>query len=405
MTSPPSAPAASPGTRVVAWSLWSVACLTSLAAVVFVATTEGLGPPIWGMRLSAALWAVAFATVGAVLATRLPRNPIGWLLLVAGITASTVAVAGEVSAAAPAVGQRTADVAFWFGSWAWIPTVGAVAAAILLFPDGRPASAGWRRLLVVHGALTVVVPVIVMVVPALDKTGRITESPLWTAPEWMVGPATVLLTVWQVLLAAVLASVIARRNGADAVRRLQLRWVAFAAGIVAVVALVTEVPYSLRLIDVTVYTSGTVLLGLAIALLPVAIGVAVLRYRLYEIDRIISRTVVYVLVTALLGAGYLVMVLTLQVAFTFRSGGLPDVAIAATTLVVAGAFAPVRRRVQDVVDRRFHREHHDAARLIERFGADLRQQVEHAAVERLLRQVAHDVVEPASVSVWVRRAD
>lgn len=214
--------------------------------------------------------------------------------------------------------------------------------------------------------------------------------------------ARVSLLGWQVILLVAMGSVVARRSGADATTRRQLRWIAFAAALVFATAVVVEIGSGLGFVGEDTSRWGAVLLSLAIPLIPLSIGIAVLRYRLYEIDRILSRTVVYALLTASLAAIYLSVVLVFQQLFTGRSEGVPDAVVAGTTLLIAGVFQPLRRRIQELVDGRFNRRLVDAERAIDRFGQGLRDEVEPSAIARSLRAAAQETVQPGSVSLWVR---
>lgn len=386
----------------VAWGVWSVTIAICVATAIFSLTLQEVEPPIWGMRWSAGLWALAFGTVGAVLGARRPGNPIGWLFVGAGLSSALANVAMEVSSATVDLGARLADLGYWVAAWSWIPTVSFLGAAMLLFPTGRPRSPRWIPVLVVHGVLTIAATVAAMLVPNAQGDSRIAAGPLVEPTPVLEAAARASLLAWQVILLVAMGSVIARRFGADATTRRQLRWVAFAAALVFATAAVFEIGFGLGLVGDGIYRWGGVLMSLAIPLIPISIGIAVLRYRLYEIDRILSRTVVYALLTASLAAIYLSVVLVFQQLFTGRSEGVPDAVVAGTTLLIAGVFQPLRRRIQHLVDGRFNRRMVDAERAIDRFGQGLRDEVEPSAIARSLRAAAQETVQPGSVSLWVR---
>jgi hypothetical protein len=191
---------------------------------------------------------------------------------------------------------------------------------------------------------------------------------------------------------ASVVSVVLRFRRSHGVERQQLKWFTYAAALMLAANLVT----------MTVLAEGVVsdlLFGLSIALLPVAAGLAILRYRLYDIDRLINRTLVYGLLTVLLGLGYGAVVLVFG---QLLGRDQPSLAVAAGTLTVAAAFQPARRRVQAVVDRRFNRRRYDAARTVEAFSARLREQVDLDTLSAELLAVAEQTVEPAAVSLWLR---
>jgi hypothetical protein len=198
------------------------------------------------------------------------------------------------------------------------------------------------------------------------------------------------------LLLASALSIVLRFRRSRGVERLQLKWIAFAVATTAVLWTVSDlVPagWAANLIS----GAGIV----ALCSVPVSIGVAVLRYRLYDIDRVISKTLVYGALTAILGAAYVGLVLVCQAVFSSFAGG-SDLAIAASTLVVAASFFPVRARVQRVVDRRFYRRRYDAQRTLEAFGGRLREQVELDGLRTDLEDVVAETMQPAHVAIWLR---
>jgi hypothetical protein len=195
-----------------------------------------------------------------------------------------------------------------------------------------------------------------------------------------------------------------RMRRAHGIERLQLKWIAFAASLFAVGFLVISITFFAGLSGTTVDTLRTAVLGLGISTIPVAAGIAILRYRLYDIDVVINRTLVYGALTATLAAAYLGSVLLLQLVLrpiTEES----SLAIAGSTLAVAALFRPARTRIQGAVDRRFFRRKYDAARTLERFGAHLRDEVALDSLSAELRAVVADTMQPAHVSLWLRAPD
>jgi hypothetical protein len=199
-----------------------------------------------------------------------------------------------------------------------------------------------------------------------------------------------------VALVAAAASVVVRFRRSRGVERQQLKWVTYTVGVMAAGYLV-----GLAVPDGLLSSLGTSIAVLALCAFPVAIGIAVLRYRLYEIDRLINRTLVYASVTMLLGAAYAGLVLLGQAVFSSFAGG-SDLAIAASTLVVAALFLPVRARVQGLVDRRFYRRRYDAQRTLHAFGARLREEVDMATLDEHLRNAVAETMQPSQVSLWLR---
>jgi 4-amino-4-deoxy-L-arabinose transferase-like glycosyltransferase len=206
---------------------------------------------------------------------------------------------------------------------------------------------------------------------------------------------TVLLAVLVVCMVASVASVVLRFRRSWGVERQQLKWFTYAAALMLVVNLATftVLPDG---------AAGDVLFGLALAVVPIAAGVAILRYRLYDIDRLINRTLVYAALTAVLGAVYAAVVLVLGLLFGGVGGELPSWAVAAATLAVAAVFQPARRRIQDLVDRRFNRRRYDAAKTVAAFSARLRDEIDLDTLSAELVAGVDQTVEPTTVSLWLR---
>jgi hypothetical protein len=339
------------------------------------------------------------ATVGAVLASRRPRHPVGWLLLgfalsltASGVISSSVAY-GLV--ARPGALPAAATVARYY------PATGAAALALLslvllLTPTGSLPSPRWRRWAFVTAATPVALVLVVPVAPGrLDPQLLLASSPFSDrALGGVVLVATrVALVVTALAVAVAAGSLVVRFRRAQGVERQQLRWVALAAALMVLAVPVVLAPVALE---------GPILVNWApavwVMVLPVTVGAAVLRYRLYDLDRIISRTLAYGLLTLLLGGGYAVVVLGLG-QFLERESPL---VVAAATLAVAAVFQPARRRVQAVVDRRFNRRRHDATRIVEGFGARLRDQVDLDTLTAELLAVVDQTMQPTQASLWLR---
>jgi hypothetical protein len=287
----------------------------------------------------------------------------------------------------------------WLGSWLFAPSLFAVPALLfLLFPDGKPPSRRWRPvvwlILVGVGATTL---------GSAVMPGRLTEPPF----EGIENPAGVeaagtaieavsfagFITLFLgILLGAV--ALVARFRRARGDERQQLKWFAAAGGAFALVIAVVISPWF-----GSSDTTGQLLVLLAFAAIPIAAGVAILKYRLYEIDRVINRALVYGALTATLAAGYLGCVLLAQFVIGAESG----LSVAISTLAMAALFRPARARIQAGVDRRFYRRRYDAALTLEAFGGRLREQLDLDALGADLRGVVHDTVQPAHVSLWLRR--
>jgi hypothetical protein len=388
----------------LAWGLWALAML-GLAVVPWMdrllrqAGRPDLAALVPSAVIGPVLAMLSAATVGAVLASRRPRHPVGWLLLgfalsltASGVISSSVAY-GLV--ARPGALPAAATVARYY------PATGAAALALLslvllLTPTGSLPSPRWRRWAFVTAATPVALVLVVPVAPGrLDPQLLLASSPFSDrALGGVVLVATrVALVVTALAVAVAAGSLVVRFRRAQGVERQQLRWVALAAALMVLAVPVVLAPVALE---------GPILVNWApavwVVVLPVAVGAAVLRYRLYDLDRIISRTLAYGLLTLLLGGGYAVVVLGLG-QFLERESPL---VVAAATLAVAAVFQPARRRVQAVVDRRFNRRRHDATRIVEGFGARLRDQVDLDTLTADLLAVVDQTMQPTQASLWLR---
>jgi hypothetical protein len=381
---------------VAAWALWLATmgcCAAGLAVALVVAR-----PLTATVLLDGALFAVGFplgyAAVGLVLTLRRPANPIGWLFAASALTWSLIIPLGpwvdqlvRDQRALPLAAklQAMAEVTIWAPAIALGITLPA-----LLVPDGRLRSRRWRVVV----ASAVAGPAMFMA--ALLTPGSTTdtvvpfENPLGqaglvgTAAE---GIAVVGLVLHVASLLAALLCVVLRFRSSRGIERQQLRWVA--AGAAAAVIGLT--------IPLGRYR-GTWLDPIVVLCVPVAVAVAVLRYRLWDLDRLVSRTVTYAVVTALLVLPYLAIV----AAIPRLAEGSGSLAVAAATLTVAALFSPLRRRVQDLVDRRFNRRRYDAARTLDGFAARLRDQVDLDALEGELLAVVDQTMQPARSTLWLR---
>jgi hypothetical protein len=395
---------------ILAWSLW-LATFGCCAAGLLV-TLALTRPLTFGVLAYGAAFAVAFvlgvATVGLVLTLRRPANPIGWLYAAAGLAwAWDIPLHPWIDwlirdhRPLPPAAQFVAAVTT--GSWALPITLGVTLPALLL-PDGRLRSRRWRVVVAtaVAGAALVVVAASLLPGPLENlPAGNQIDNPLGLAgTAGTVARVLFLIGVlmhWASLPAAAVC-VLLRFRAARGVQRQQMRWVAAGAG-GAVAGLLLAVPGGLELLP-TAFLNGAVANLIFPALLcpPVAITVAVLRYRLWDLDRLISRTLTYALVTGLLVLPY---VLILPVV-TGLAGDAGSLAVAAATLAAAAAFQPLRRRIQDRVDRRFNRRRYDAARTVESFAARLRDQVDLGALSAELLAVVEQTVQPTQTSLWLR---
>jgi hypothetical protein len=346
----------------------------------------------------------AFMSVGAVIVAHRPGNAIGWIFSAVGLLAATGILAGEYAAYAYVTRPGSlpgAILAAWYSQLYWEPMLGLILVFTpLLFPTGRLLSARWRPVAVV----AVVVGAVITGLNALEPTitlqdrGYTVRNPLGVADllGQQAGVVTAVLfgLVTGCTLAA-FASVVLRFWRSRGVERQQLKWFTF-----AVVLMILAEPVTDYLLPATGIVS--VVYGLSVAFVPIAAGIAILRYRLYDIDRLINRTLVYGLLTALLAGVYAGAVLVLGQVFGGVGRDPPSWAVAGATLAVAALFQPARRRIQAVVDRRFNRRKYDAAETIDTFGARLRDQVDLDTVSTELLAVVGQTMQPTRVSLWLR---
>jgi hypothetical protein len=396
------------GRRWTATLAWTVAGLAVLALVPgirlsLLMPSGGLPDAQGTMAVIAAYAAVVLATVssaavGAALASRRPRHPVGWLLLGVGLAvALSLLVEWYVKygllvrpGSLPAAEYLVGFIIFSF-TVIWLSCAGFV---LLLTPTGRLPSPRWRwwaRLAAVAPGVVVLGSVVQPDPLSPDWYGNPLAVPALARVLVVPAVAGIVVVLVSVLVGA--GSLVVRFRRARGVERLQLRWLALAAALAAGLLLVALVAGYLGK-DAVVLAS----MCLCVALLPLATGAAILRYRLYDLDRIISRTLAYGLLTILLGVGYAGVVLGLGRLLPQGS----SLVVAAATLAVAALFQPARRRIQALVDRRFNRRRYDAARTIAAFSDRLREQVDLATLTAELLAVSDQTMQPTRVSLWLR---
>jgi hypothetical protein len=389
----------------LAWSLCGVSVALVAASLVFSALNADVPEQGEFGTLFDAISVVAllaFPVVGALVVSRQPRNTIGWLFCGVGLPFGVSGVAygwGTHALFAEPGSLPGADWAAWLGSWLFAPSLFAVPPLLfLLFPDGRPPTRRWRPVV-----WLVVVGVVATTLGSALTPGRLTEPPflgienpagIETAGAAIegVGVFGFIALFFAILLGA--AALVVRFRRARGDEREQLKWFATAGALFALACIAALTPFMPGDSD----TFGQLLILLAFAAIPVAAGVAILKHRLYDIDVVINRALVYGALTAALAGAYLGSVLLLQLVLSPGS----DLAIAASTLGVAALFRPARARIQAAVDRRFYRRRYDAARTLESFGGRLRDEVDLDALGSELRAVVSETVQPAHVSLWLR---
>lgn len=355
----------------------------------------------WGLLFVATV--VVFSTVGALIVSRQPRNPIGWLFCGVAVLQGAAPLASGYAAywlAGNAGSATLAHVGAWYSSTSWILSVIAPAMFVmLLFPDGRALSPRWRVLGWCGG-----IGLAIFFVSYGAQPGPLEDFPMLSNPFAIDSPARAIIAVAAasvilIVLVGAPLSLALRFRRASSQQRLQIKWLLWAGALAVATLGIGAVAYDVLTPDVANAAIMLTLLGI-----PIATGIAILRYRLYDIDLVINRTLVYASLTVALGAAYLGSVLLLQLALRPLTQG-SGLAVAASTLAAAALFRPLRSRIQAVVDRRFYRRKYDAARTIENFGVHLRHEFDLETLAADLRGVVHDTMRPAHVSLWLRRTD
>jgi hypothetical protein len=375
---------------ILAWTLLALTLVAAIVGLLLELATESLDA---GFAEEIGLMAafLAFPVVGALIAARHPRNAVGWMFLAIGLLVAVLILSTSYARYAlvlhPEEYLPGATLAAWIENWAWLPLISTIPTLLLLlFPTGRPPSSRWTPLVWVSGAYISVITMLSMLEEELSGYGL--RNPIGIRGLGDVeemGP--ILLPVFPLILLCA-SSLIFRYRKASSEERQQLKWVAVAALFLAAGWIAGE-------------WLPTIMFPIFLGALPGSIGVAMLKCRLYDIDVIINRTLVYGALTAILGLVYLSLVFLLQLV---TSALMPesDIAVAGSTLAVAAMFRPARSRVQAFIDRRFYRRKYDAVRTLEDFTRRLRHGLDLDAVADELVAVANDALQPSKVSLWLR---
>jgi len=398
-------------TRGAAWLAWSVCALsltlTALSLLILSLNLSHPNTPIFASWLDGTLSALSYAPVGALIASRHPATPVGWLLCLYGLVISVSGFTAQYATYALLAqpGSLSGGEAMaWITSWILPIINGLTVFYMLLFPTGRLPGRRWRWL----GWLTVAFVVVGVILAAfspgalLGMLGPI-RNPLGVEGFTSVYKA-VLFTMAPLLTVAAALAVFMRLRRATGVERQQIKWFTYAA---AASVTATILAYIIPgVIDTPTWFErlGYALNIVTIPAIPVAIGIAILRYRLYDIDLIINRTLVYGSLTATLAVVYFGGVATTQAIFGALTGQdqQPQLAVVISTLAIAALFIPLRRRIQSFIDRRFYRRKYDAAKTLGAFSAKLRDETDLDALSDDLVGVVRESMQPAHVSLWLR---
>jgi len=380
-------------------------CVLSLALTaltfLFIILLLRSDTPIYYYWLETSMVAIGYSTVGAVVASRLPESPIGWLFCAIGLCFGLSHFSAEYAAydlLAPSGSLPAGEGFAWLTSWVWVFGLGLIVFLDLLFPTGRLPSARWRW----FARFTAIALLPAAILAALSP-GQILSSALIN-PLGVEGPPNASKAIEAFMYALIVvgaSSMLARLRHAGRIERQQIKWFAYATVLAISGVILKNTVYPV--VGVAwLWWVGLILTAVGVVSSPVAMGVAIFRYRLYQIDIIINRTLVYGSLTAVLAGMYLGGVVLLQYAFRALTGEGSQLAVVASTLIIAALFIPLRRRIQGFIDRRFYRSKYDARKTLETFSAKLRNQTDLDALSEDLVGVVGETMQPAHVSLWLR---
>jgi hypothetical protein len=392
-------------TRVAAWLAWIMWALsiglTVLSLWFLILNLSHPNVPVYLYWAEDTLLAVGYSTVGAVAASHRPKNPVGWVLCSIGLSWGVTHFSSEYATYALLAAPGTfvgAEAAAWICSWVWVPALGVIVFLPLLFPSGQLPSARWRPFAWFSVLLAAAGTIMAAFSPG-PGVGLSIRNPLGI--ESLPDLNEQLQALMFALIFVAAASLVWRMRYAGGVERQQIKWVAYAGALAGGASLPTYTvleAVNLRWLQMVGHVPALV----GIVGVPTAVGIAITRYRLYEIDILINRTLVYGLLTATLVALYFGVILVLQRLFVVLTGEKSTLAVVASTLLIAALFTPFRRRIQRVVDRRFYRRKYDVRKTLEAFSAHLRNDTDLETLSDELVGVVRETMQPAHVSLWLR---
>jgi hypothetical protein len=380
----------------LAWSLWAMT-LSFIAGGLLLGVTNRPEAPLYEFWLTIALISPTFATLGALIVSRRPTNIIGWIFLLPGVGFGVQLVSGQYASVALLSSETlpAGALAAWLSTLAQRSAVASILFLILLFPTGRLLSPRWRPVAWIVGTVVVVWVLSLALTPGPIESFPSVRNPLGVEAA-VVLDLLAAIGEWVALACIVVAilSLMVRFYRSRGDERLQLKWFFYA----------TTLGFLAILLGGERQLIGPLVWTVAPLSLPVCAGIAILKYRLYEIDLLINRTLVYGSLTVLLGFTYYGSVVVLEYGFRTLTGQekQSQLAIVASTLVIAALFTPLRRRIQTFIDRRFYRRKYDARRTLEAFSAQLRNETDLEALTGELVGVVRETMQPSHVSVWLR---
>ncbi|MFN2198845.1 MAG: hypothetical protein ACK2UW_22185 [Anaerolineales bacterium] len=391
-----------------AWILLGLIALGAVTQALYNLATRG-SEATWTDGVSTVFWTVSpliFGLVGALIISRRPGNIIGLLLMLPALVfASPVETVLAQYSTAPADPSALLLLITWFGEWGWLLLVMPVLFILVLFPTGKPLTPRWRWLIYLGLVMSLA---FILFATFASELGPVNGDYLWRVSnpigfipsdffdQYLLGPWFVLLPLLTIGCAA---SLFVRFRRAGVVEREQIKWLFYAGLLFAAVYVPTFLP--LPALDFLF----NFLFVPALLAFPIAIGIAILRYRLFDIDIIIRKTLLYILLTAVLLSVYFGMVLVTQYAFVALTGDESPIAVVVSTLVIAALFNPLRRRLQAFIDRRFYRKSYNAAQTLEQFTQTVRDEVDLDQISRALISSIKETMQPQTAVLWLRSAE
>jgi hypothetical protein len=394
--------------RAASWLAWTLSGLAlTLTALSLLLLALNLSHPVahlYNYWLENAVLAVSFSIVGAIIASRLPANPLGWLYCAAACIIAVAYLSAEYAIYALVARPDSlpaGEALAWLASWTWIPSLGCIVLSLLLFPNGELPSNRWRWLAWLSVLVTIAGAVWAALSPGTIVNLGSIRNPLGI--EGLPAGYKPVQTIMPALLFVAAVSTLGLRlRRTRGIEHQQIKWPAFTLVVAAGGSVLYDTAISeaigLRWLEWT----GYVVVITALVGFPISIGIAIVRYRLYEIDHIINRTLVYGSLTATLAALYFGAIVVLQRLFVLLTGEQSTLAVVASTLLIAALFNPLRRRIQAFIDRRFYRRKYDARKTLESFSTQLRDETDLDALSDDLVGVVRETMHPAHVSLWLR---
>jgi hypothetical protein len=400
-------------TRAAAWLAWSVCALslllTALGLAFLALNRSHTGAPVFEFAFRGTVIVATCSSVGVLIASRRPAHPIGWLFSGLGLLSGVHLFCGEYAIYALVVEGGTLPggrVSAWTICWLWVPINALLAFVALLFPDGKLPSPRWRPIGWLNGVMAVVGSIAAASLPGPTPWIAAVDNPfgvegLKDVKNLVDGSLEALS--YGVFGVGGVVSLYVRYRRAGQVEREQIKWLAYAGAVLLTGSILLYAgPDSLN--AAWIRQVGFALWVIGFIGVPVAIGIAIFKYRLYDIDIIINRTLVYGALTAILAAFYFGGIVLSQRLFVLLTGQQSTLAVVASTLVIAALFNPLRRRIQSFVDRRFYRRKYDARKTLEAFSAKLRDETNLDALSDDLTSVVRETMQPAHVSLWLHPA-